>query len=114
VADTLSGEVIQTLAQSCIRDYNLQVHFYRDYERPGDRRTPIIEVDFVAERLDGTVMPIEVKFRKSIKADHTIGLRHFKRRYASPLGVLVTRESTLWNPVEGILSLPLQSFLLAF
>lgn len=56
----------------------------------------------------------EVKFRKSIKADHTIGLRHFKRRYASPLGVLVTRESTLWNPVEGILSLPLQSFLLAF
>ncbi len=33
------GPLIETLAQSVIRGPNLQVHFYRDYEKQADRRT---------------------------------------------------------------------------
>ena len=108
------GPLVETLVQSCIRDYNLHVHFFRDYEIVGDRRSRIYEVDFVAEKLDGTVMPIEVKFRKRIQGEDLAGLRHFRHRFHSTLAVLVTRDSMAWNPLEGILSLPLQSFLLAF
>src|SRR5207244_576523 len=57
------GPLIETLAQSVIRGPNLQVHFFRDYENPSDRRTKMREVDFVAEHTSGEVLPIEVKFR---------------------------------------------------
>src|SRR5439155_15510121 len=54
------GPLVETMAQGVIRDHNLQVHFYRDYEKPADRRTRIHEVDFVAERLDGAGLPVIV------------------------------------------------------
>jgi uncharacterized protein (DUF924 family) len=59
------GPLVETLAQGVIRDHNLQVHFYREFEDPKDRRSRQHEVDFVAERLDGSVLPLEIKFRKT-------------------------------------------------
>jgi predicted AAA+ superfamily ATPase len=108
------GPLVETLAQACIRDYNLQVHFYRDYENPEDRRSRVYEVDFVAERLDGTVVPLEVKFRKRIDAADLSGLRHFLDRFNAPLGVLITRETSDHRPLEHLSLVPLMHFLLAF
>lgn len=108
------GPLVETLVQSVVRDVNLQVHFFRDYENPKDRRTPIREVDFVAERIDGATLPIEVKFRRKIDATHRVSLDLFRRRYGSPLAILVTRDQFSWAPLLGVLSAPLQSFLLAF
>jgi predicted AAA+ superfamily ATPase len=108
------GPLVETLVQSVIRGVNLQVHFFRDHEKPSDRRTPVREVDFVAERPDGSVLPIEVKFRRRIDASHQRGLATFSERFGSRYGLLVTRDDFSWSPIEGLLRAPLQSFLLAF
>lgn len=108
------GPLVETLVQGVIRDHNLQVHFYREYEDPKDRRSRQHEVDFVAERLDGSVLPVEVKFRKRIDAADLDGLRFFMRKFESPLGVVVTRDLSRWDAEQRILCIPLQSFLLAF
>ena len=108
------GPLVETLVQGSIRDHNLQVHFYREYENPRDRRTRICEVDFVAERLDGQVLPIEVKFRKKIDPPDSAGLLYFRSKFESPLGIVVTRELSHWDVEKRILFIPLQNFLLAF
>lgn len=111
---TVLGPLVETLVQACLRDYNLQVHFFRDFETAGDRRSPTREVDFVAEKLDGTVLPIEVKYRKRIDAADLAGLRLFRSRFDVPLSVVVTRDRADWDRAERILYVPLQSFLLLF
>ncbi|PYQ13541.1 MAG: hypothetical protein DMF80_14810 [Acidobacteria bacterium] len=108
------GPLVETMAQGVIRDHNLQVHFYRDYEKPADRRTRIHEVDFVAERLDGAVLPVEVKFRKKIDATDTVAIQHFRAKFHSPACIFVTRELSRWDPERRVLYTPLQNFLLAF
>jgi predicted AAA+ superfamily ATPase len=108
------GPLVETLVQSVIRGNNLQVHFYRDFEVPSNRRSPLREVDFVAERLDGAVLPIEVKFRRRTDAADYVGLLHFMARYRVAHGVLVTRETSGWDSGKRILAMPLQNFLLAF
>jgi uncharacterized protein len=108
------GPLVETLVQSCLRDYNLQLHFFRDHETPHDRRTPIVEVDFVAEKIDGSVLPIEVKFRKRIDGGDLRGLATFKQRFGTKFGVVVTRDLARWSPLEGLLYVPLQSFMLMF
>jgi predicted AAA+ superfamily ATPase len=111
---TVLGPLVETMVQGVIRDYNLQVHFYRDYENPKDRRTRLHEVDFVAERLDGAVLPIEVKFRRRVEADETTAIRHFRAKFGAPVSIVVTRESSRWEPGSRLLCTPLQNFLLAF
>ena len=108
------GPLVETLVQTCIRDTNLQVHFFRDYEEPGNRRSPMREVDFVAERLDGETLPIEVKFRKRIDAKDLIGLAIFRSRYNPPFSIVVTRETSRWDNAARVLFIPLQNFLLAY
>jgi predicted AAA+ superfamily ATPase len=108
------GPLVETLVQGVIRDHNLQVHFFRDYEDPTNRRSVIREVDFVAERLDGAVIPIEVKFRKRIDSPDLEGLRVFRSRYTVPSSIVVTRERSSWDKTERCLFIPLDSFLLAF
>ena len=108
------GPLVETLVQGVIRDHNLQAHFYREFEDPKDRRSRQYEVDFVAERLDGSVLPVEVKFRKRIDAADVEGLRYFIRKFDSPLGVVVTRDLSRWDSSERIHYIPLQNFLLAF
>ena len=108
------GPLVETLVQGVIRDHNLQVHFYREYEDPKDRRSRQHEVDFVAERLDGTVLPVEVKFRKRIDASEVDGLRYFMRKFDSSCGVVVTRDLSRWDAQARILYIPLPSFLAAF
>ncbi len=110
----LLGPLVETLVQASIRDHNLQVHFYRDYEDPRDRRTRIHEVDFVAERLDGEVLPVEVKFRKKIDPEDATSVRHFRRKFKGPFGIIVTRELSRWDRDSRLLYTPLQNFLLAF
>jgi uncharacterized protein len=111
---TVLGPLVETLVQGVIRDHNLQVHFFRDYEDPGNRRSPVREVDFVAEKLDGSVVPIEVKFRKRIQEEDLAGLKLFTSRHKCPLSVVVTRDMSKWDKDRRILFIPLQSFLLAF
>lgn len=111
---TVLGPLVETLVQGSIRDHNLQVHFYRDYEDPGNRRSPIREVDFIAERLDGLVLPVEVKFRKRVETGDIAGVRHFLSRYKAPIAIVVTRELSRWDASQRTLFIPLQNFLLAF
>lgn len=110
----LLGPLVETLVQAVIRDYNLQVHFYRDYENPSNRSSKIKEVDFVAERLDGSVLPIECKFRKKIDPQDASGIIHFKSIFDPRLAVIVTREMYFHDEVQRILFIPLQDFLAAF
>lgn len=113
---TVLGPLVETLVQSVVRDHNLQVHFFRDYEEPNNRRSTVREVDFIAERADGTVVPIEVKFRRRIEDEDLAGIRLFMNRFRDrcPLGVVVTRELSEWDRDRRILFIPLQIFLLAF
>jgi len=108
------GPLVETLVQGVIRDHNLQVHFFRDYEDPHNRRSTIREIDFVAERIEGTVVPVEVKFRMRIDDSDLAGIRVFSARHSPPLSVVVTREKTGWDPSRRILFIPLEAFLLAF
>ena len=108
------GPLVETLVQGVIRDHNLQVHFFRDYEDPKNRRSPLREVDFVAEAIDGAVVPVEVKFRRKIDPADLAGLATFRKRFRPPMSIIVTRDRCEWNRDEKMLFMPLQSFLLAF
>ncbi len=108
------GPLVETMVQGVIRDHNLQVHFFRDYELAGNRRSAVVEVDFVAERIDGAIVPIEVKFRKGIEEGDLRGLRIVQSRYGRPSGIVVTRDLHRWDASTRTLFVPLQSFLLAF
>jgi predicted AAA+ superfamily ATPase len=107
------GPLIETVAQSVIRGPNLQVHFYRDYEKPSDRRNKIREVDFVPEHIGGEVCPIEIKFRRSIGAGDFAGLIAFMHRFQPKFGIMVTREHYEWRADLRIMCVPLLDFLLA-
>ncbi|MBI4370843.1 MAG: ATP-binding protein [Elusimicrobia bacterium] len=108
------GSLVETLAQSVIRGPNLQIHFFRDFENPKDRRTPVREVDFVVEDLTGIVVPIEIKFRRQIEPADLAGLKLFMTRHKAEFGLLVTRDTQAWYDKERILAVPLLTFLLAF
>jgi predicted AAA+ superfamily ATPase len=113
-APEVVGPLVETLAQSVLRGTGLQVHFYRDYSTPGNRRSPIEEVDFVPEAIDGTVIPVEVKFRQSIKGADMTALRNFIERYEAPFGLLVTRDFFRCEAGDPVLCVPVLEFLLAF
>jgi hypothetical protein len=108
------GPLVETLVQSVLRGPALNVSFYRDYVVPGNRRTSMEEVDFVAETLDGRVVPIEVKFRRSIRQSDAQPIRRFIERFKSPFGILVTREQYRCDRSDLVLQVPLLEFLLAF
>lgn len=108
------GPLVETMVQTVLRGHNLQVHFFRDYEDPGNRRSMVREVDFVLERVDGETIPVEVKFRKRIDGEDVVGIRHFMGRFRCPLGVVVTRQLARWDPEARLLYVPLRNFLLAF
>jgi predicted AAA+ superfamily ATPase len=108
------GPLIETLAQSVLHGKSLQFHFFRDYEIPGNRKTPSVEVDFVAEDVRGEVVPIEIKFRKTIDKSLFFGLVHFMKRFKSKYGIMVTRDTYQWNEEHRIICVPLMDFLLAF
>jgi predicted AAA+ superfamily ATPase len=107
------GPLVETLVQGVIRDANLAVHFFRERIDPGDRRSPFEEIDFVAERADGAVLPIEVEFRRRIDPEDFRTLRRFVEKHRAPRGVLVTREASDLGR-DGIAVVPLLDFLLAF
>jgi hypothetical protein len=108
------GPLVETPVQSVLRGTGLQVHFYRDYVVPGNRRTPVEEVDFVVEALDGTTIPVEVKFRQRIDGEDVRAVRSFMKRFQCPLGILVTRDSFRSEGEDGVLSVPIVEFLLGF
>jgi predicted AAA+ superfamily ATPase len=109
------GPLVETLVQGVLSGVGLQVHFFRDFESPRNRKSPVREVDFVVEALDGSVLPLEVKFRSRIDAGDTLGVRHFLGRFPqAPFGILVTRDLHRWDERERVLCIPLLEFLLAF
>ncbi|MBI2900198.1 MAG: ATP-binding protein [Planctomycetes bacterium] len=105
------GPLVETLVQAVLRAPNMRFHYYRDFENPANRRSAVREVDFVAEETDGSVLPIEVKFRKRIDADDARSLGYFMDRFRSPCGILVTRETSGWDPARRIACVPLTEFL---
>lgn len=107
------GPLVETLVQTVIRDADLEVHFYREREIPSDRRSPFQEVDFVAERTDGAVFPIEVKFRKKVDGGDLVGLRQFMTRHAVPWALVATRD-TFRSLTDGVMFVPLRVLLLAY
>ena len=111
---TTLGPLVETLVQTVIRDHNLQVHFFRSHEDPNDRKSPVLEVDFVPERLDGLVLPIEAKFRRRVDESDLRGVDLFLQRFRSPFAIVVTRDMSEWRPLTRKLYIPLQNFLLAF
>jgi predicted AAA+ superfamily ATPase len=111
---TILGPLVETMVQAPIRDVGLQVHFFRDYEKPGDRRSLVREVDFVAERVDGTTLPVEVKFRRRIDSDDFAGLDTFRQRFGAKRGLMVTRETVGRDADRHVLLMPLEAFLAAF
>jgi predicted AAA+ superfamily ATPase len=110
------GPLIETLAQSVLHGRNLQVHFFRDYEVQGSRKSPLMEVDFVVENPAGDLVPIEIKFRANIENRHFDGLRHFMTRFKTKTkhGIMVTRDTFQWRSDLRIMCVPLMEFLLAF
>lgn len=108
------GPLVETLVQTVIRGPQLQVHFFRDFAEPHDRRSPVREVDFVAERLDGLTLPIEVKFRRRVDGADFAGIECFRRRYRAAPAIVVTRETPRWDAAREALLVPLEPFLLAF
>lgn len=108
------GPLVETLAQSVIRGPSCQVHFFRDYETPGKRKSPIREVDFVVEHISGDTIPIEIKFRREIRRADFSGLSTYLSRFGSRFGLMVTRDTSAYHPDLKILCVPLLDFLLAF
>ena len=92
----------------------MQVHFFRDYENPKNRMSKVREVDFVPENLEGQVVPVEIKFRRTVHESDFAGLNTFIKRFGPRYGVMVTRETYNWRPDLRILCVPLLEFLLAF
>jgi predicted AAA+ superfamily ATPase len=111
---TVLGPLTETLAQTVMRGANLQFHFFRDYEVAANRRSPIREVDFVAERLSGEVLPIEVKHRARIDEADLGGIRLFQSRFRPALAVVITRDLSRWDSETKTLFVPLRNFLLFF
>ena len=68
----------------------------------------------MAERIRGDVLPIEIKFRRSISAEECFGLTQFLARFGAKFGILVTRDTYGWYPDQRIMRVPLLEFLLAF
>jgi predicted AAA+ superfamily ATPase len=112
-APDLVGPLVETVVQTVIRDTDLAVHFYRDRTDPSDRRSPFQEVDFVAERTDGEVLPVEVKFRRKLDDSDFKGLSAFMKQHRCGRGVVVSRDTTGLEK-DRVLVLPLRDFLLAY
>lgn len=113
-APEIVGPLVETLVQSVIRGPGIQVHFFRDHENPKDRRSPVREVDFVAEDTAGDVIPIEVKFRRRIDREDFRGLDSFRNRFNARYGVMVTRDHWEWCVGRRVLCVPVLEFLVAF
>jgi predicted AAA+ superfamily ATPase len=107
------GPLVETLVQSVLRGTGIQVHFFRDYSVPGNRRSRVEEVDFVPELSDGTVIPVEVKFRRRVDETDLASVRSFLSRYDAPFGLVVTREFFHCEDDDPVLCVPITEFLLA-
>lgn len=108
------GPLVETLVQTVLRGTSLQTHFYRDLRDPNKPRGGFDEVDFVVEMLDGTVVPVEVKFRRQVQREDLGSLFRFMNKYKPPIGIVVTRETYEEFPADRVILLPLLDFLLAF
>jgi predicted AAA+ superfamily ATPase len=113
-APDVVGPLVETLAQSVLRGTGLQVHFFRDYAEPGNRRSPLQEVDFVPESVDGTVVPVEVKFRQHVGAEDLQSVRRFVTRFKAPFAIVVTRDLFRCADDDPVICVPIVEFLLAF
>jgi len=68
----------------------------------------------VAEIADGTTLPVEIKFRRSIRPADVHGVQSFRKRFHSPWGLVVTRDHFDFPEGGEIGQVPLLDFLLAF
>lgn len=108
------GPLVETLVQTVLRGPRFEAHFYKDLREKGRPRSGYEEVDFVLEEINGTIVPIEVKFQRKIRAEDAAPVLRFRERFRAPMGILVTRQTRLAMPRQGLFHIPLLDFLLAF
>jgi predicted AAA+ superfamily ATPase len=109
-ADPMLRPMAETLLLASLQDPDLTVRFWRDYEKPADRRSPLLAVSFVLVRGD-RALPIQVSTGPDVASDHVHALRTCMGRLRAPFGLLVTRESFAAAPGDPILHVPLADLL---
>ncbi|MGH9661613.1 MAG: ATP-binding protein [Bryobacteraceae bacterium] len=103
--------LVETLAQTALRGDG--VLFFRDYQKPNDRRSPIEEVSFVVQAEDGGSVPVQVSCAPEVDAADERALRGFLRRFHCAHGILVTRDSFSAAEDDAVLRVPLAEFMVA-
>jgi len=110
VASDRLKPLVETLVQTALR--GLPVHFFRDYQKPNDRRSPIDEVSFVVED-QGKTVPVQVSYGPEVAPADEQALRSFLRRFDCAHGILLTRDSFEASPNDAVLRVPLVEFMAA-
>jgi predicted AAA+ superfamily ATPase len=105
-ADPMLRPMAETLLLASLQGPDLTVRFWRDYEKPGDRRSPLLAVSFVLVRGD-RALPIQVSTGPDVAFDDVHALRTCMARVRAPFGLLVTRNSFGAASHDPILRLPL-------
>ncbi len=113
-APDVVGPLVETLVQTVLRGSGLQAHFYRQPRDPAKPRDGFDEVDFVVESQDGSVIPLEVKFRHRVDLEDAGPIQRFIEKHRSPVGIVVTRETHRVDEERRLLFVPLMDFLLSF
>jgi len=113
-APDVVGPLVETLVQTVLRGTGIQVHFYRQPRDSSRPRNGFDEVDFVLEAPDGSVIPIELKYRHRVDLPDLEAVHRFVERYHSPLGIIVTRETYRVEEEHRTILVPLMDFLLSF
>lgn len=108
------GPLVETLVQGVLRGVGVQVHFYRHKDPAASRGAGFDEVDFVVEGVDGSLLPVEVKFRRRVEEADLRSFHRFLDTHRPRLGIVVTRDLFRWDGERRVLLVPLMDFLLAF
>ena len=112
-ADAYDAPLAETLVQTALRDRDVEVRFWRDYEKPSDRRSPVQTVSFVLERAGGEALPVQVSAGPEVAFADERALRSFLARFEAPHGILVTRDTFRVSPDDPVLRVPLRELLVA-
>lgn len=80
---SIGGNVVENYVYNTLKNAKGidSINFYRTISKS--------EVDFILRR-DGNIIPVEVKFRS--KAKIPVSLEHFKERYKTKKGIIITRD----------------------
>jgi predicted AAA+ superfamily ATPase len=102
--DTTLGFYAENLVFNCLQQWpeKIELSYFREKNN---------EVDFIVSLTSQRYLPVEVKFRKTVRRIN--GMRYFMKKHKIPLGLRITKETEIKRE-EGVLTMPLRYFLLLF